>query len=228
MNERFNSMGEDGTYFESSGAEDFQSVGQVMRPGMLRPGALSRPGAFRPQAVPQLVQRGGGGGLGEPQVRAIVRQELDANIPSWWRTAAQVPGAGSPVSGELLSPLGLGSGILNDTQNVVILRTNPQRPFRGERLVISQARTAGVPPVTVVLSEFKVGENSQLVGSGGLPADVFAPDAFGVRLAISPAQPGVDIILRFEVPVGIITPGNAITITAALIGRAFWGSQQGQ
>lgn len=166
-----------------------------------------------------------GPALNEPRVRAIVLEELNQRLPSWFQGASRVPGSSDQA--QLMSPLGLGVGTLTNAVNVVTLAAQPQRPFRGERLVVSALRTAGASVVPVRLSEFKIGENSQLVGQGALPVEAFAPDAFGVRLAMSPSAPGIVINLRFETDVAAVPAGESVTIIAAIIGRAVWGESGG-
>jgi hypothetical protein len=126
-----------------------------------------------------------------------------------------------------MSPLGLGAGLLTNAVNTFTLQAQPQRPFRGERLIVGLARSVGAAIVPVRITEFKIGENSQLVGAGALPADAFDPAAFGVRLAMSPSAPGILIQLRLETDVGAIPAGESISVTAAIIGRAVWGETGG-
>ena len=162
-------------------------------------------------------------GLNETRVRQIVDEHIGARLPAWMSQASLVPGSGTPDSGELLSPLGLTTGTLTTAVGFIVVSASPQRPFRGERLVVSIVRSAGAVGVPVRITEFKIGENSQLVGSGAVPAETFAPDAFGIRLAMSPATPGVIIGIRFEA--GIPVPGGeTILITTSIIGRAVWSA----
>lgn len=198
---------------------------QVVTPGgqTVAPGAqyLPMPGRFTMPMLPSLVQQQA---LTEPRVRAIVREELEGRLPAWLQNA-QVPG--SPAAAELLSPLGLGGGTLTATSPSLTLQASPQRPFRGERLVIDVRRSTGAASVPVIVRALKVGENSQFVGSNGVPADVFRADAFGVRLAMSPATPGILIVLALDVGGASIPPGESIEIAAAIIGRAVWGPAGG-
>lgn len=201
----------------------------LARPGAQRPFPLARAAAARPGAGPMPFARqfmpGGGGALNEPRVRAIVREEISGQLPSWFQNAAQVPGAGAPVDGELMSPLGLEpfdptAPALTAANPTVRFVANPQRPFRGERLIISLARTAGALAVAVGIDQFKIGENSQLVGDGLVPAETFAPDAFGVRLAMSAAEPGVLVVVTLT---AVVPGGESITPQIAIVGRAVWG-----
>ena len=82
--------------------------------------------------------------------------------------------------------LGLGVTSVAATSSAVITVT-PQVPFKLERF-ISQS-------VTLNVADIKVGTNSQFVGAGSIPIEIFARDAIGVGLKGDTAVPGVDIAL---------------------------------
>lgn len=199
--------------------------GRATTPGtrfLLPRGSAPPPGASR---VPVIPSGAIPVGIDEPRVRSIVNEELGKRLPSWFKKASKIPGASG--ADQLMSPLGLGAGTLSNVNPIVTLTAQPQRPFRGERLVISLARSIGAAVVPVRVSEFKIGENSQLVGAGALPAETFDPASFGVRLAMSPSAPGILINLRVETDTGAVPAGESIAVTAAIIGRALWGDAGG-
>lgn len=104
------------------------------------------------------------------------------------------------------------------------LEAFPQRPFRGERLIMSAQRTnAGV---TVDVSASVVISPAMFVGAvqvgasqGDVPLAAFAATAFGVRLAWPVAGQGtrvlIPIITRFAQ-----VAGDTTVVTATAIGRA--------
>jgi hypothetical protein len=102
--------------------------------------------------------------------------------------------------------LGIGSTSIPATSTAIVTVT-PQVPFKLERF-ISQS-------VTLSINDIKVGTNSQFVGSGSIPVEVFARDAIGVGLKGDTAVPGVDIALS----VSNATAG-ALTISGAYLGLA--------
>lgn len=239
---------DDEEYFDTMGEEQFATVGYdetgavvVVPTGSRRTrrGARRRarpapglPTAARPAARPRAAYPLAPAGapvmappgqvlITEPRAREIVQEELEKRLPAWFQAASRVPGS-SDLS-QLMSPLGLGVGTLTNAVNVVTLTAAPQRPFRGERLIIDLARSSGATVVPVRITEFKIGENSQLVGAGALPAEAFDPAAFGVRLAMSPSAPGILILLRIETDSGAVPVGETISVTSAIIGRAVWG-----
>lgn len=81
-------------------------------------------------------------------------------------------------------PLGLGTTNLAANATAVIT-VNPQLPFKLMRL--------STPSTNVVVDNIQIGTVSQFVAAGGIPAEVFAPNAIGVDLKGDTAVPGVQI-----------------------------------
>ena len=78
--------------------------------------------------------------------------------------------------------LGLGSTSVAGTSSANIT-VQPQVIFRPERLVVPSNLA-----VDFLITDIKVGKNSQLVSTGALPAVMFTEQAFGVRLKMDTAQ----------------------------------------
>lgn len=78
--------------------------------------------------------------------------------------------------------LGLGSTSVagNSSANINV---QPQVIFRPERLVVPSNLA-----MDFLITDIKVGKNSQLVSTGALPAVMFTEQAFGVRLKMDTAQ----------------------------------------
>ena len=78
--------------------------------------------------------------------------------------------------------LGLGSTSVagNSSANINV---QPQVIFRPERLVVPSNLA-----MDFLITDIKVGKNSQLVSTGALPAVMFTENAFGVRLKMDTAQ----------------------------------------
>lgn len=204
---------------QESGAAQQLRAPLALRP-MNRPAPQYRPGpAPRPQPAPYRppVQQG----PSPEQVRAIAREEINRAISSRVPYGDIPP---RPNADEAMFPMGLGFVTLTSVTPIGFLEARPQRAFRGERLVLSISRSAGAASALALLSEFLVGDYKQLVGGGSLPADVFASDAFGVRLMLDGSTPGVLYHLDFQ---GLaIPPGESIVIAGAVIGRAGEASQR--
>jgi hypothetical protein len=78
--------------------------------------------------------------------------------------------------------LGLGSTSVTGNSSANI-NVQPQVIFRPERLVVP----SNIAP-DFLITDIKVGKNSQLVSTGALPAVMFTEQAFGVRLKMDTAQ----------------------------------------
>lgn len=215
------------------------NFGAFMRPGggaavVPRPAAarlspnvlqLSR-NNVQPRVAPQVLQsiQRAMPGITEPQAIALIRRELEAfgmQIQQEWSNRypyGDIPP--KPVDGEAMFPMGLGVATLTSVNGgVSVLTAQPQRAFRGERLITSITRSAGAAGIGVVITDFSIGDYKQLVGGGSLPVDVFASDAFGVRLMLDGSIPGV----LYRLNIAALAPipvGESIAISGAVIGRA--------
>lgn len=121
------------------------------------------------------------------------------------RLIPRVPGV--PATGARLQPLGLGSSAFTAASGTSIaLTARPQRPFKGQRLVIDITRTGASATGLVTITRLDVGTANQLVSSGALIAAAFAASAFDVNMQLDPATPGIDITVQFAISVA---PGAA-------------------
>jgi hypothetical protein len=102
----------------------------------------------------------------------------------------------------------------------------PQRPFRGERLILTAVKINSTTGVVVDVSSSVVISPAWYVGAvqigasqGELPLSTFSPTAFGVRLSLPPAGQGARIYIPFVIKIPLVA-AESIVITASLIGRA--------
>lgn len=102
------------------------------------------------------------------------------------------------------------------TTGVLIAR--PQRPFRGERLILEAADVATGADVAASCSingAIFVGAVQVGASQGRTPFRTFAANAFGVRLSCPTAGQGTEI----RIPVITVAAADVL-VTATLIGRA--------
>src|SRR5690242_659630 len=125
-----------------------------------------------------------------------------------WRHGEVAPGIQAPNEGlELLTLEADSNGGTFDATNVgavVTFTAKPQRPFQAERLIALVSRVpdaiAGVPAGFVVSDGIFVGTQlQQLTRGGNFNLEVFSPTAFGVRMRLSPAAPGIDLTIGTRV-----------------------------
>lgn len=122
------------------------------------------------------------GGRPAPRGRQIAARTLMPQVP------------GVPMPGARLQPLGLGATAFTASSGVTLsLSALPQRPFKGQRLILDVTRTGTTATGLVTVQQFLVGTNNQLVGAGALSANAFAATAFDANIAIDPATPGISI-----------------------------------
>ena len=105
--------------------------------------------------------------------------------------------------------IGLGSTALPGLSSANI-SVQPQVIFRPERIVIPSNLAADF-----LITDVKVGKNSQLVSPGAIPAVVFVENAFGVRLKMDTAQ-----IAQFITISVTNQNGSARNFQGAIIGPA--------
>lgn len=135
-----------------------------------------------PRRRGRLVRRGGGRRGGIPARRLIPR----------------VPGV--PMPGARLQPLGFGASAFTAASGTTLsLQATPQRPFKGQRLVVDITRTGASATGLVTITRLDVGTANQLVSSGSLSAAAFAATAFDVNLQLDPATPGILIVVQFTI-----------------------------
>lgn len=175
------------------------------RGGMMRP-LPGRPG--RPQGYP--------GGYAAPMPMGVPLTQ-----PPQWRQPQLAPGVMSPFEG--LVPLqlapDLNSGTLTSAFTSIVFSAQPQKPFRGQRMVAIVSKSAGAAASQPRISGgIFVGTDLQAASFGDTPLEAYAPTAFGVEMVLTPAGPGINI--RVPVVAAPAVPvGETITCSIVIFGR---------
>lgn len=133
-----------------------------------------------------------------------------------WRNSQLAPGVIAPDQG--LLPLPMGNVTLTLTEQTYTFQGQVQKPFRGERLLVTTVRT-GTSAVGRLLGQIFVG--SDLAALDVPPVDleqIGSPQAFGVRLTMKPAQPGVFIRIVTQLS-SALAGADTIFATVQLLGR---------
>jgi hypothetical protein len=159
--------------------------------------------------------------MGAARRRFRGRRRVRVPVPAWMR-ATTSQGVSRPK--EELDFLPFEPVELIETRLTGFLIARPQRPFRGERLVMS---VAGFPPAPGVnAADFVVIDPAIYVGAvqvgasqGGTPVSTFGATAFGVRLSMPPAGQGTDIKIFVR---ALVPPGEEgrLVVAATMLGRA--------
>lgn len=151
--------------------------------------------------------------------RVVRRRGVSVRKPNW-RRSQLAPGVIAPDQGLLVLPLaGTVGNQFTAAINQITFQGQLQKPFRGERLLVTTVRT-GASAVGRLSSLLWVGTDLQQIEIQGFDAEqIGAPGAFGVRLAIKPAQPGVFIRLVSTLT-AVLAGADTIDATVSILGRA--------
>lgn len=131
-------------------------------------------GAHRRQRYAPTAQRGHR--PSPPQQRALP--------PAKYAVAEDTPGEMREL------PVGFDSVTAVVKSTSTKLTQRPQVLFRPERLSVDDT----ISPFFTI-DDLKVGNKSQLVSSGSLPASTFSSKAFGMRLKMDTCDPAIDLVL---------------------------------
>lgn len=133
-----------------------------------------------------------------------------------WRDSQLAPGVIAPDQGLLTLPMGTFTFTASAQTNT--FQGQVQKPFRGERWLIRVVRT-GTTATGTILAQIFVGTDLSQLDVAPVDLEALAnPNAFGVRLTMKPAQPGV--IIRAVSSLSVVLTGtDTIQVTLQLLGR---------
>lgn len=141
--------------------------------------------------------------------------------PAWRQQIA--PGVPPPSEGLETLPMvpSAANGIFtNGGVTSIFWEARPQRPFRGERIIAIVSRSAGAGGIIPVINPgIFVGTNLQAAELGQVPLETFAPTAFGVRLTLTQAAPGLLIKIPVEL-IGNVPVGEQVAVSITILGRS--------
>lgn len=139
-----------------------------------------------------------------------------------WRKTQMAPGVIQPDQGMVPLPLnglsGSPAGTFSATIPQITFQGQLQKPFRGERLLVSSVRT-GTTAVGRLLTQFFVGTDMQQADIQGWDGELIGnPNSFGTRLTMKPAEPGV-LIRAIVTLSSVLTTTDTIFANYTLLGR---------
>lgn len=153
---------------------------------------------------------------------AIVGRKHPRNVASVqvqrpdWRRSQLAPGVIAPDQGLLTLPMGTFTFTATAQSNT--FQGQVQKPFRGERWLIRVTRT-GTSATGTILAQIFVGTDLSQLDVAPVDLEALAnPNAFGVRLTMKPAQPGVFIRAITSLSTAL-TSTDTIAVTLQLLGR---------
>ncbi len=139
-----------------------------------------------------------------------------------WRSGQLAPGVEIPDEG--MVPLGMKAdsgtplGTFTSTLSFITWEGRLQKPYRAERLLVSVVRT-GPTAVGRLLGQFFVGVDLNQATIAGVDIELYgATTAFGTRLTLLQAPPGVEITVPVTLSSGLTAP-DTIFATIQWSGR---------
>jgi hypothetical protein len=135
-----------------------------------------------------------------------------------WRQAQLAPGVIAPDQGLLPLPMGEATFISTGLA-AYTFQGQIQKPFRGERLLVETVRS-GTTSNGRIMGQLFVGTDLQQMDVNQFDIEAIGnPNAFGVRLTMKPAQPGVFIRLVTNITI-VPTSTDYVYANVTLLGRA--------
>ncbi len=137
-----------------------------------------------------------------------------------WRGSQVAPGVIAPDQGMLPLPMSGAGGTNTFTATVpsITFQGSLQKPYRGERLLVSVVRT-GVSATGRLLGQLFVGTDLQQADIPPVDIEQLGdPTAFGIRMAMHPAQPGVFIRILTNLSIPLVAP-DTIQVSVQMLGR---------
>lgn len=210
-------LGDDGNYYEGG----VGAAGPMQMPAMPGSWRHGTPAQQATQRRPASAQLAAPNGAAHPtHIRAPggqLMQRVDiASRPSW-RDGQAAPGVMLPDEG--MVPLGMtpdnGTGTFAAPATKITWLGQLQKPYRAERLLVSVVRT-GATAVGRLLGQFFVGVDLNMATIQGVDIEsIGSPTAFGTRMTLLQAPPGVII----SVPV---TLSSALTAPDTIFASIMW------
>lgn len=132
--------------------------------------------------------------------------------------AVIAPAPGLPARGPKYLPLVYAPiQFVNAGALTIQTQAQTQKPFKGVRLIVVEARSAATVVGLLTISTFTMGVQPQQVNINNMPAGAFAPGAFQVDLALDEVEPGVLSTIAYTLSV---TPpvGETLDVATMILG----------
>lgn len=139
-----------------------------------------------------------------------------------WRERQLAPGVIAPDQGLLPLPLSAtaNNGQFDVNYQTLTFEGQLQKPFRGERLLVTTDKTGTVVPTNQVLGQLFVGTDLQQLDVPPFNVEqVGQVQGFGIRLTMKPAQPGVFIRVLASLSGTALSSDQVIATEMTILGR---------
>jgi hypothetical protein len=139
-----------------------------------------------------------------------------------WRSGDLAHGVQQPDEGLLPMPLSGagGTSVFTATVPNITFESQVQKPYRAERMVFIVTRTGASAASLRAQGQIFVGTDLQQGELGLIDFESLgAPTAFGFRLSLTSASPGVFLRLQTQLVGGALTGTDTIAINTYFLGR---------
>jgi hypothetical protein len=139
-----------------------------------------------------------------------------------WRHGELAHGVNTPDTGMFPLPMGGtgGTNTFTDTISSITFQGSLQKPYRAERLIFIVTRIGTTATNLRVQGQIFVGTDLQQGELGLLDLESLgAVTAFGTRLTLSPANPGVFVRLQCQLVGGALTGTDTILVNTYFLGQ---------
>jgi hypothetical protein len=159
-----------------------------------------------------------------PRARALAAPAHVMPLPPTadWRGHEVAHGVNAPDTGMFPLPLSGegGTNTFSATVTGITFKGSLQKPYRGERLIFIVTRIGASATNIRVQGQIFVGTDLQQGELGLLDLESLgAVTAFGTRLTLSPANPGVFIRLQTQLVGGLLTGTDTILVNTYFLGQ---------
>jgi len=150
-----------------------------------------------------------------PQPQSMVLPAAPA-----WRENQVAPGMWGPRAGlEILPMVGSNNQTFDATTSSILFTARPQRPYRPERLICKVGRSSKTTVPLVLCNGIYVGTKLQQLQLGSFDIEIFSEQAFGVRMALDAADPGIEIQIPLVLSAAL-TGEDTISVSLQWLGSS--------
>ena len=162
---------------------------------------------------------------GDSRAAELCRAIEQCGVPQW-RNRQIAPGVQAPCDDLFPLPLKPVAGtptFVAGGPTTITFTGSVQKPFRGERpfSIVSRVGATAATIVPVIRGGIRVGVDPQVAQVADMPVEFLDRTSFGVRMLMTPCEPGVDV----EVDIALVGPALAgadtITVFLAVFGSTW-------
>jgi hypothetical protein len=159
---------------------------------------------------------------GDARAMALCKALNQCDVPGW-RQRQIAPGVSVPCDDLVPLPLRPVAGtptFVAGGPTTISLTGNTQKAFRGERPMafVLRVGASAATAVPLIRGGIRVGVDPQVAQIADQPLENFTPAAFGARMVMSPADPGIDHDVDIFLFGPALAAGDTVSIFFTIFG----------